>query len=109
MRAVWDVLAKVQSTHGTNSLQLELPLAAMTSCMRSVGDPSTVDFALQAFEAATAREQPPSSNLMRRAEFALYTALDFRQIDLAGHLVQRALENALCFPKKSCGNGLFAV
>ena len=94
VRTVWDVLARVRSSHGTSSLQLELPLAAMTSCMRGIADPSTVDFALQAFDAAAAREQPPSSNLMRRAEFALYTALDFRQIDRAGYLVQRAIENA---------------
>ena len=100
VRTIWDVLARVQSSHGTNSLQLELPLGAMTSCMRGIADPSTVDFALQAFEAAASREQPPSSNLMRRAEFALYTALDFRQVDRAGHLVQRALENGPVFPEE---------
>ena len=100
VRTVWDVLARVRSSHGTGSLQLELPLGAMTSCMRSVADPSAVDFAVQAFEAAAAREQPPSSNLMRRAEFALYMALDFRQIDRAGHLVQRALENGPVFPEE---------
>jgi serine/threonine-protein kinase len=100
VRMVWDVLARVQSSHGASSLQLELPLAAMTSCMRSFADPSTVDFALQAFEAAAAREQPPSSNLMRRAEFALYHALDFRQLDRAGYLVQRAIENGPVFPEE---------
>ena len=100
VRTVWDVLARVQSSHGASSLQLELPLTAMTSCMRSFADPSTVDFALQAFEAAAAREQPPSSNLMRRAEFALYHALDFRQLDRAGYLVQRAIENGPVFPEE---------
>ena len=100
VRTVWDVLARVQSSHGASSLQLELPLTAMTSCMRSFADPSTVDFALQAFEAAAAREQPPSSNLMRRAEFALYHALDFRQLDRAGYLVQRAIENGPAFPEE---------
>ena len=92
-----------------SSLQLELPLTAMTSCMRSFADPSTVDFALQAFEAAAAREQPPSSNLMRRAEFALYHALDFRQLDRAGYLVQRAIENGPAFPEESCDSDLFAA
>ena len=100
VRTVWDVLARVQASHGAGSLQLELPLTAMTSCMRSVADPSTVDFALQAFEAAAAREQPPSSNLMRRAEFALYHALDFRQLDRAGYLVERAVENGPVFPEE---------
>jgi tetratricopeptide (TPR) repeat protein len=100
VRTIWDVLARVQSSHGTSSLQLELPLAAMGSCMRTVADPSAVDFAMQAFDAAAAREQPPSSNLMRRAEVALYTALDFRQLDRAGNLVQRALENGPVFPEE---------
>ena len=100
VRAVWDVLASVRSSHGASSLQLELPLAAMSICMKGIDDPSAVDFALQAFEAAAAREQPPSSNRMRRAEFALYVALDFRQIDRAGHLVERALENGPVFPEE---------
>ena len=120
VRTVWDVLARVQSSHGASSLQLELPLTAMTSCMRSFADPSTVDFALQAFEAAAAREQPPSSNLMRRAEFALYHALDFRQLDRAGYLVQRAIENGpvvsrrkaartLCSPRRTGPCGLAGI
>ena len=37
VRTVWDVIARVQSTHGTSSLQLELPLGAMSACLGEMG------------------------------------------------------------------------
>ena len=109
VRTVWDVLARVQSSHGASGLQLELPLTAMTSCMRSFADPSTVDFALQAFEAAAAREQPPSSNLMRRAEFRSTTRSIFASSIGPGISSNAPSKMARRFPKKSCENALFAA
>ena len=117
VRTVWDVLARVQSSHGASSLQLELPLTAMTSCMRDAADPSAVDSP----SGVRGGGSPRAAAFIKpdaTCRICALHALDFRQLDRAGYLVQRArrkwpghfpkkLRRAICSPRRA-GPGCLA-
>ncbi|MGH6622732.1 MAG: hypothetical protein ACREBN_02115 [Burkholderiaceae bacterium] len=98
IRLIWEIVDAVRTSHGAVSLQSELPLVSIAFCLREIGDRGSTDFDFQAYELAAARERPPSVNLMRRAETALYLALENRMLDRAGYFYQQALLNAESLP-----------
>ena len=66
-------------------------------CLLNVGDQSGIDFGVQAYEVAAAREKPPTSNLMRRAEVAFITLVDVRRLIEAREFFDKAMANSEAF------------
>ncbi len=97
LRISWDVAASVRESHGVASLQLEVPLVVIGSCLANIGDKSTVGFSMDAYQVAAAREQPPTSNLMRRAEVAFVALVEERRLSEAQEFLDKAMKNAEAF------------
>jgi len=97
LRILWDVAAAVRESHGAVSLQLEVPLVTIGGCLGSVGDKSGMGFLIQAYEVAAAREQPPTSNLMRRAEVAFIGLVEERRLSEAKEFLDKAMTNSEAF------------
>ncbi len=92
-------IEQVRDAHGAASVQLEELYLALGSCERATRDPRAFASAVAAFEIAAAREQPPSTHLMRRADGAFEAAMSARQLDLATRLLVSAKNNAEAIPE----------
>ncbi len=91
---LWEAVAAVRAAHGENSVQLERQLEALGACLNAVDDPTTVRIEEDIYAIAAARERPPSTHLMRRAEEALDSAMGQRDWHAAERYYQSAVENA---------------
>ena len=97
--ALREIIEQVRSAHGAASVQLEELYLALGRCQRATHDPKAFASDVAAFEIAVAREQPPSTNLMRRAETAFDAAMQSRQLVLATGLLRSAAANAEAIPE----------
>ncbi len=91
---LWEAVAAVRAAHGENSVQLERQLEALGACFNAVDDPTAGRIEEDIYAIAAARERPPSTHLMRRAEDALDWAMGRRDWDAAERYYQSAVENA---------------
>ncbi len=105
---LWDLIAVVRSAHGANSVQLEQLLSALAQCYYAVDDPTGNWLQVDAFEVAAARERPPSTNLMERAEDALDAMLAMRDFAAAERYYQSAVENSKAIPEAALREKLTA-
>ena len=67
---LWEAVAVARTAHGEHSLQLERQMDALGTCLNAVDDPSAGWMEEDIYAIAAARERPPSTHLMRRAEGA---------------------------------------
>lgn len=89
-----DSVAAVRSAHGETSVQLERVLLELAECANAVNDPAGRSLPAEVFKIAAARERPPSTNLLRRAQSALDWALGMRDYESAEQYYQSAVENS---------------
>ena len=94
-----DSLAAIQTAHGPNSLPLESVLVALSRCFFNIGDPTGYRYIEDAFEVAAARERPPSTNLLRRAESALYMMDRIPDFEAGERYYQHAIANSHAIPE----------
>ena len=94
-----DSLAAIQTAHGPNSLPLETVLNALSRCFFTIGDPTGYRYIEDAFEVAAARERPPSTNLLRRAEYALYMMDRISDYETGERYYQHAIANSHAIPE----------
>ena len=94
-----DSLAAIQTAHGPNSLPLETVLDALSRCFFNIGDPTGYRYIEDAFEVAAARERPPSTNLLRRAESALFIMDRIDDFESGERYYQHALANSHAIPE----------
>ncbi len=80
---LWDAVAEARSRHGEHSVQLERLLDPLKECLNANDDPTMDGLIAAAYEVAAARERPPSTNLMRRAQDAFFAALGHRDFEAA--------------------------
>ena len=95
LRVLWNVAAKVREVYGPSALQLELPLGYLGGCLNNLGDPAADGFHFLAYEVAAAREGPPTSNLMRRAEVRVHRSCR-KAAPRAGTQLLRQGDEELC-------------
>jgi len=91
---LWDAVAEARSRHGENSLQLERLLDPLKECLDANDDPTMDGLIAAAYNVAAARERPPSTNLMRRAQDAFSATLGHRDFEAAERYYQSAVENS---------------
>ena len=101
LRVLWDVAGKAREAYGPSALQLELPLGGLYGCFSNLGDPAAEWFPIMAYEVAAARERPPTSNLMRRAEFVFIELVGRRRLERARTYYDEAMKNSAAFPEDS--------
>jgi eukaryotic-like serine/threonine-protein kinase len=101
LRVLWNVAGKVREAYGPSALQLELPLGYLAACLNNLGDPAAEGFPIMAYEVAAARERPPTSNLMRRAEFVFIELVGRRRLEQARSYYDEAMKNSAAFPEDS--------
>jgi tRNA A-37 threonylcarbamoyl transferase component Bud32/tetratricopeptide (TPR) repeat protein len=94
-----DTITRVRAAHGATSLQLERLHLALGRCEHVARDPRAFSSIEAAYEIAAAREQPPSTNLMRRAQSAFDAAMQARQLIPATRFIRSALDNAEAIPE----------
>ena len=94
-----NTIDQVRAAHGPASLQLEEVYQALGRCRRALKDPQAFASFVAAYEIAAAREQPPSTHLMRQAGSAFDAAMQARQLALATRLLRSALDNAEAIPE----------
>jgi tetratricopeptide (TPR) repeat protein len=90
-----DIIDRVRAAHGPSSALLESLLALAPECDQDAGQWGVFD----AYEIAAAREQPPSTNLMRRASAAFDAAVGRRDYATAERYFRIALDNARAIPE----------
>jgi tetratricopeptide (TPR) repeat protein/tRNA A-37 threonylcarbamoyl transferase component Bud32 len=90
-----DLIDRVRAAHGPSSVLLESLLGLLDDCNEDAGRSGAFD----AYEIAAAREQPPSTNLMRRASAAFDAAGGRRDYRTAERFFQIALDNARAIPE----------
>ncbi len=83
----------------TEQLPLESVLVALSRCFFSIGDPTGYRYIEDAFEVAAARERPPSTNLLRRAESALYMMDRIPDFEAGERYYQHAIVNSHAIPE----------
>ena len=88
-----ESLATARAAYGESSVQVERLLLAQADCESGGG---SADMLLweEVFKVAAARERPPSTNLMRRAEEAFGFALNARNYEAAERYYQSAIDNS---------------
>jgi len=91
---LWEAVTTARAAHGESSVQLERQLEALGACLSAVDDPTASRFNEDIYAIAAARERPPSTHLMRRAEEALDSAMSERDWKAAERYYQSAIENA---------------
>ncbi len=91
---LWDAVAEARSRHGEHSVQLERLLDPLKECLDANDDPTMDGLITAAYDVAAARERPPSTNLMRRAQDAFSAANGHRDFVAAERYYQSALENS---------------
>jgi tetratricopeptide (TPR) repeat protein len=74
-------------------------LLSLGRCRRAAGDSTNISTDVDAFEIAAARERPPSTNVMRRAQGALRQALRVHDLIAAERFYRSAMENAEAVPE----------
>lgn len=94
MRMLSAARAALNAANGDTSLQLERLVAAIGSCENALDDVVERNAVFEAYAIAAARERPPSTNLMRRAEHAQQRALDVRYFETAERYYLSAVENS---------------
>jgi tetratricopeptide (TPR) repeat protein/tRNA A-37 threonylcarbamoyl transferase component Bud32 len=98
--ALRSTIEQVRAAHGDSSIELEVPYLALGRCQQVLRDPAAALGAHRAaLEVASARERPPSTQLMRRAQDALDAAMQARQLTLAARLHRQVLDNAEAIPE----------
>ena len=90
-------LEAAREQYGDASVQYENLLYALSRCLRSADDPTWRFVAESVFDVSAAREQPPSTNLMRRATESYLDALEDRDLVAADRFYRGAMENAPAF------------
>ena len=101
LRVLWEVAGKAREAYGPSALQLELPLGNLGICLNNLDDPAAEGFPIMAYEVAAARERPPTSNLMRRAEVVFITLVVKRRLEQARSYYDEAMKNSAAFPEDS--------
>ena len=96
---LWQLNDAVKSAHGSTSYLLESVYESVAECLSRAGDPTAFGWMMDAYEIAAAREQPPSTNLMRRAAAAFNWAAGARDFEAAERLYLIAVDNARAFPE----------
>lgn len=89
----------VRAAHGASSYLLEPIYEWTAECLAATGDPTAFGWVREAYEIAASREQPPSTNLMRRAQAAFNWASGARDFEAAERYYQLALDNSRAFPE----------
>ena len=103
---LWEAVAVARTAHGEHSLQLERQLDALGTCLNAVDDPSAGWMEEDIYAIAAARERPPSTHLMRRAEGAFNWAMSRRDVDAAERYYQSAVENSQAIVDPTLREGL---
>lgn len=101
MRQIRSAIDAIRASHGANSPQLEGPLLWIHETLAAVDDPTAIGFLEDALAVAAARERPPSVNLLRRSEYALYMALVHDRFDMAESMYQQAIANLPAVPEEA--------
>jgi hypothetical protein len=95
-----STIEQVRAAHGDSSVELEAPYRALGRCQRALRDPAAALAAdLAALDVAMARERPPSTQLMRRAQAALDAAMQARDLLQAAQLHRQVMANAEAIPE----------
>ena len=87
------MIETVNVRHGSDGLQLEVPYTYLGGCLHAVGDPTALGFIVQAYEIASARERPPSLNLMRRAGHLGNVLMNEKRPEAAKRLIDVSIAN----------------
>jgi tetratricopeptide (TPR) repeat protein/tRNA A-37 threonylcarbamoyl transferase component Bud32 len=103
---LWEAVATDRAAHGDHSVQLERRLDALGTCLNAVDDPSAGWLEEDIYAIAAARERPPSTHLMRRAEGAFNGAMSRRDWDAAERYYQSAIENSQAISDPKLREGL---
>jgi tetratricopeptide (TPR) repeat protein len=107
LRAATD---QIRQAHGSASIELETQYLALGRCQRAVRDPLAALAAdMAAYEVAAAREQPPSTQLMKRALDAFEAAMQARQLPLAVRLHEQVMANTAALPESALRERLTRV
>jgi tetratricopeptide (TPR) repeat protein len=93
VRVLWEVIENVNLRHGADGLQLEVPYTYIGGCLHAVGDPTALGFIEPAYEIASARERPPSLNLMRRAGHLGNVLINEKRPEEAKRLIDVSIAN----------------
>lgn len=91
---LWRLVDTARAAHGDSSVQLESLYAALAPCYEDLDDPSGRWLLGAAFDTALAREQPPSTQLLQRADAALNEALEWKRYRVVRQYYEAALQNA---------------
>jgi tetratricopeptide (TPR) repeat protein len=89
----------LQKSHDSTSLILEHALIYVAECLERSGDPEGAWYQTRAFDVAAARETPPSTNVLRRAESVLYSMLILYRFAEADKYLRHAFENTSAVPE----------
>ena len=101
LAALWQLTDAVRTAHGPSSYLLEPMYEAIAECLGAADDPTAPGWVLDAYEIAASREQPPSTNLMRRAVAAFNWAAGARDFEAAERYYQLAMDNVRAFPEEA--------
>jgi hypothetical protein len=91
----YQIMDKVRSAHGPTSAQYEKFIVVASPCIGLSGPGEAAD----AYDIAAARERPPSTNLLRRAQLAYDWAVGSYDWALAEHFYQAATKNFDAIPE----------
>lgn len=94
LNLLWAAIAAERAAHGESSVQLERLLESLGACFNAVDDAAGAGGPFEAYKVAAARERPPSTNLMRRAEETLNWSLGARDFATAERYYRSAMENS---------------
>jgi tetratricopeptide (TPR) repeat protein/tRNA A-37 threonylcarbamoyl transferase component Bud32 len=99
LTAMRQAIDEVRTAHGPTSVLLEELLLSFGRCQRAAGDPTNITSEADVYEIAAARERPPATNVMRRAQGALRQALRVHDLSAAERFYRSAMENAEAVPE----------
>jgi serine/threonine-protein kinase len=92
-------IEQVRAAHGATSVQLEELYLALGRCQEAAGIRVESLAAVTAYEIAAARERPPSTKLMRLAQFAFDASMRAHQLTAADRFIGSAMDNAQAIPE----------